>query len=395
MADSLSVEMDVSSQKIGQERERIATVQLCFSTVFFGVSFIGQKAAMEEGIGPLTYTACRFLVSTILLLLFQPIANVIFHSQVDVADSTGTGSSPTRMFSELFKWAGLCGITSFGGSNLQQIGLNTVTAGKAAFITGMYVVFVPIVEFVLPGFGQQLNWRIWVSAGVSLLGMFFLSGGFTDADFWSAGDVLMSGEMIVFISMLFWVVSIISADVGTKRGVDGISFTIVEFSVSTVLSITMALIFEPESFQYPFHKITGAWKMILLVGFTEGISFLFATLGQMYTNPSKAALIFSLESVTAAFGAYLCLGEKLNYTELFGCFLMLAAAVLCTYQPNTESSDELTEIKSNDDVDNSNSDDDEIQLMSNTNVPIYKHWTNIPINYTPVLQSETECLKKV
>ena len=74
---------------------------------------------------------------------------------------------------------------------------------------------------------------------------------------------------------------------------------------------------------------------------------------------------------------------------------MLAAAVLCTYQPNTESSDELTEIKSNDDVDNSNSDDDEIQLMSSTNVPIYKHWTNVPINYTPVLQSETECLKKV
>ena len=79
--------------------------------------------------------------------------------------------------------------------------------------------------------------------------------------------------------------------------------------------------------------------MILLVGVTEGVSFLMGTLGQMYIAPSKAALIYSLESVTAAVGAYFFLGETLSYTELFGCFLMLSAAVLCSYQSEVDVED--------------------------------------------------------
>ena len=312
-----------------QERERVATVQLFFSTFLFGISFIGQKIAMTQGIGPITYTACRFLVSTILLALSQPLVRYYFHTEVEVEIKAGD-TGRTQIIPEVIKWGGMCGLASFGGSNLQQIGLGTVSAGKAAFITGMYVIFVPIVELLLPGFGLHLNWKIWVSASVSLLGMFFLSGAQLSLDF-SSSAAFLTGETIVFISMLFWVLAIISADVGTKRGVDGVSFTLVEFSVSTILSITLALTFEPQSFIYPYKAIFNSWQMIALVGVTEGISFLFATLGQMYTAPSKAALIFSLESVAAAVGAYFFLGEILSYTELFGCFLMLSAAVLCSY----------------------------------------------------------------
>ena len=341
-----------ASQKVALSRERVATAQLLFSTFLFGISFIGQKLAMDEGIGPLTYTACRFTVSTILLVLFRPVVYYFFHSQV--ANETGSSTMP-----DLFKWGCMCGTASFGGSNLQQIGLLTVSAGKAAFITGMYVIFVPIVELLLPGFGQNLNWRIWVSATVSLSGMYFLSGASNETNFWgSSADIFESGEMIIFVSMLFWVVAIISADIGTKRGVDGVSFTMVEFMTSTILSIILALIFEFKSFQYPYSSIKNSWKMIVLVGFTEGMSFLFATLGQMYTEPSKAALIFSLESVTAAIGAYICLGESLSYRELFGCFLMLSAAVLCTYEssggiiPNNNNDEIIIELQDN--IDNNN-----------------------------------------
>ena len=323
-----------SPQESALGRERVATAQLLFSTFLFGISFIGQKTAMEEGVGPLTYTACRFTVSTVLLALFRPVVRHFFDCQI--ANDTGGSTVP-----DLFKWGCMCGAASFGGSNLQQIGLLTVSAGKAAFITGMYVIFVPIVELLLPGFGQNLNWRIWTSATISLSGMYFLSGASTETNFWSSsGDIFRSGEMIIFVSMLFWVVAIISADIGTKRGVDGVTFTMVEFTTSTVLSIVLAVVFESESFHYPFTGIRNSWKMILLVGFTEGASFLFATLGQMYTEPSKAALIFSLESVTAAIGAYICLGEKLSYKELFGCSLMLSAAVLSSY----ESSNPVTAI---------------------------------------------------
>jgi drug/metabolite transporter (DMT)-like permease len=320
-----------------QQRERVATLQLFFSTTLFGVSFIGQKVAVTEGIGPLTYTACRFLVSTLLLFLFRPVIQLLVHSEIDVADRTENSGS-RKVTNELYKWASLCGLAAFGGSNLQQIGIGTVTVGKTAFITGMYVIFVPIVEWALPGFGLQLNWRVWASAAVSMLGMLFLSGDFSMS---ASVGIFSTGEIIVFISMLFWVVSIISADVGTKRGVDGVSFTLWEFAVSTILSIILAVVFESKYFVYPFDSIVKSWKMILLVGITEGVSFLFGTLGQMYIAPSKAALIYSLESVTAAAGAYLFLGEILSWKEFFGCFLMLSAAVFCSYESALDESDAI------------------------------------------------------
>jgi drug/metabolite transporter (DMT)-like permease len=319
-----------------QRRERVATLQLFFSTTLFGVSFIGQKVAMTEGIGPLTYTACRFVVSTLLLFLCRPVIQLLIHSEIDVANRTENFGS-RKVSNELYKWASLCGLAAFGGSNLQQIGLGTVTAGKTAFITGMYVIFVPIVEWALPGFGLQLNWRVWASAAVSMLGMILLSGDFSMRP--TGGGIFSAGEVIVFISMLFWVVSIISADVGTKRGVDGVSFTLWEFAVSTVLSIILVFIFESEFLIFPFDSIVKSWKMILLVGITEGVSFLFGTLGQMYIAPSKAALIYSLESVTAAVGAYFFLGEVLSWKELFGCFLMLSAAVFCSYESALDEDD--------------------------------------------------------
>lgn len=322
-----------ASSDVGNRRESVATAQLFFSTTLFGVSFVGQKIAMTQGIGPFTYTACRFVVSTTLLFLFRPLIQRLVHSAVDVGNERNNFDAG-QLSKELYKWATLCGVAAFGGSNLQQIGLSTVSAGKTAFITGMYVIFVPIVEWALPGFGLRLNWRVWASAVISLLGMFYLSGDSQPANF-------NTGEIIVFISMLFWVISIISADIGTKRGVDGVSFTVWEFSVSTVLSIILAVVFESEYLQYPFNSIFKSWKMILLVGITEGVSFLFGTLGQMYIAPSKAALIYSLESVTAAVGAYFFLNETLSHTELFGCFLMLSAAVLCSYQSELDVQDDI------------------------------------------------------
>ena len=321
--------------RTGSQREWVATLQLFFSTTLFGVSFIGQKIATTRGIGPFTYTACRFIVSTVLLYLFRPLIQLLIHSEIDAGSRSGN-LEPLSVRKELYKWAPLCGLAAFAGSNLQQIGLCTVSAGKTAFITGMYVIFVPIVEWALPGFGLKLSKRVWISAIISLLGMFFLSGNMNSEELGKL-TFLSAGEIIVFISMLFWVISIISADIGTKRGVDGVSFTLIEFAVSTVLSVILAVIFESKYLIYPFESIVNSWEVILLVGFTEGASFLFGTLGQMYTSPSKAALIYSLESVTAAVGAYFFLGEVLTLPELFGCILMLSAAIYCSYESESES----------------------------------------------------------
>lgn len=389
---------------VGQRRERVATAQLFFSTTLFGASFVGQKIAMTQGIGPFTYTACRFIVSTALLCLFRPLIQRLVHSAVDVGHEKNSVEGAQLSSRELYKWATLCGVAAFGGSNLQQIGLSTVSAGKTAFITGMYVIFVPIVEWTLPGFGLKLNWRVWASAVVSLLGMFYLSGN-SKSGLLGGESNFNSGEIIVFISMLFWVISIISADVGTKRGVDGVSFTVWEFAVSTVLSLTLAVIFESEYLQYPFNSILKTWKMILLVGITEGVSFLFGTLGQMYIAPSKAALIYSLESVTAAVGAYFFLGETLSHTELFGCFLMLSAAVLCSYQSeldelDTSGFDDLIErgtLSKTIEIKRSNLDTDNKMAPSRNSVnsvttPLVGGIKRIPYHALKTNETETVCV---
>lgn len=151
-------------------RERIAKLQLFVSTISFAVSFVAQKHAASQGIHrPLTFTACRFIVSTSLLLLFRPLLQYLLHSKVELENSEGLPVSNASW--ELYKWGILCGIVLSIGSNLQQLGLQTVSASKTAFITGMYVIFVPIIEYILPGFASNLNWRVWLSAAISITGI--------------------------------------------------------------------------------------------------------------------------------------------------------------------------------------------------------------------------------
>jgi drug/metabolite transporter (DMT)-like permease len=279
--NALKDENDSSSEKYSLHRERIAKLQLFGSTLSFAVSFVAQKHAVSQGLGPFAFTACRFIVSTSSLLLFRPVLQYLLHSKVVSDDSESLQvSNATR---ELFKWGIMCGCVLSAGSNLQQRGLQTVSASKTAFITGMYVIFVPIVEYILPGFQSNLNWRVWLSAAISLTGMYFLS---LDSNTTIGAPTITSGDLIVFGSMLCWVAAIIISGTSMKRGCDSISYTIIQFGTATFLNTSIALIFETNSFVYPFHDIMKSWDMILLVGLSKGLSFLFGTLGQMYVRYS-------------------------------------------------------------------------------------------------------------
>jgi drug/metabolite transporter (DMT)-like permease len=163
-------ENNLSSEKYTLHRERIAKLQLFVSTLSFALSFVAQKHAVSQGLGPLAFTACRFIVSTTSLLLFRPLLQYLLHSKV-VSDNSESlqVSNATR---ELFKWGIMCGVVLSAGSNLQQRGLQTVSASKTAFITGMYVIFVPIIECIC--FQSNLNWRVWLSAAISLTGMILI-----------------------------------------------------------------------------------------------------------------------------------------------------------------------------------------------------------------------------
>lgn len=320
-------------EQIAMHRERIALGQLVLSSFLFGVCFVAQKRAMGDGMSPITFTAARYVVSMCLLVITRPFLQKHLHSELDESSRTADSKkfSAQRLFYETMKWGSLCGLSSVVGSNLQQIGLVTVTAGKAAFYTAMYVIVVPIVEYFLPGFGTKLNWRVWLSAIVSVVGAYLLSGCATDSPGCFSSGSTHFGDLIVILSMFCWVFSIIACDVATNRGVDGVSFTVLEFFVCTVVTVILSRIFEPHAWDNIWASVSVSWSMVLLVGITEALSFLFSTLGQIYVDASKSAVIFSFESVVGAFGGYIFLGERLDTTELVGCFLMLFAVLFSTF----------------------------------------------------------------
>jgi drug/metabolite transporter (DMT)-like permease len=363
----LSIATASTTQYVTTARERIAMVQLVMSSVLFGICFVAQKQAMGDGMTPITFTAARYVVSLTLLLILKPLLQLqnVHTGKDEVCRTIESQSySAKRLLFETIKWGGMCGLGSVFGSNLQQIGLVTVTAGKAAFYTAMYVIVVPIVEYCLPGFGAKLNWRIWLSAIVSAFGAYLLSGCASEEagcfDTWSSsrnrdGDLNTGlshvGDLIVIASMFCWVFSIIACDVGTDRGVDGVSFTIVEFGVCTFFSVVLSLVFEPRAWDDIFTSVTKSGSMVLLVGITEAVSFLLATLGQIYVDASKSAVIFSFESVVGAVGGYFWLGEKLDTIEIVGCVLMLGAVLFSSYETSKDYDDNST---SSDDSDDAN-----------------------------------------
>jgi drug/metabolite transporter (DMT)-like permease len=325
-------------------RETIGELQIIFSVVVFGVSFVLARFAMiDNKIGPITFTACRFLVSTILLYMFRPCAQKLIHSAVEKSEANIHNDSESFSFKsdnmQLWLWGTICGTSNLTASILLQIGLMTVTAGKAGFITGMYVVFIPVVEYYLPGYGVHLTWKSWVAAIVCIIGLFFISGC-AEQDMCGA---IGSGELLVLGSMLCWIVNIMIGDIGAKN-LDVFSFTLVDFFMCSVVALLLSFYFEPQEWVYPFRSITGNWVIIAIIGFTEALAFPMSTMGQMYVSPARASLLMSLESLTCALGGFLFLHEYLTGIEMLGCLLMFAATLISTSNNNnpedgTESDD--------------------------------------------------------
>ena len=278
-------------------RQFIGEFQIVLGVALFGVSFVGQKYAMSGNhpIQPITYNAWRFLVSSALLIVFRPFLQSVSSSdfelhegneedsalrlECDKQQSDNHDNGDFRL-KQLWYWGLICGLANFIGSVLQQISLVTVPVASVGFITGMFVVVVPIVEQFILGRGDKINSRSWVAACCSLLGLYFISGCALSNDCFSDSEAM--GKLLVFVSMFCWVASILAGDIAVKL-VDCISLTCVDFVICTVLNFLLAVVFEPDEWQFPFPSLQRHWMPIVLVGFSEAAAFTAVTLGQMYT----------------------------------------------------------------------------------------------------------------
>ena len=228
----------VGLDKDAASRTRYGLLYISSSALLFGCSFVFQRHAMILQLQPITFTACRFTITTVLtcavrfllprsVLVVDPPA---FPTRDDTAASAGTTA-------KLVRWGVLCGLFVYLGSVFQQLGLQTVSAGKMSFITGSYVIFVPIFEHLLPCVPSRLTVGIWVSAAISVVGMYFLSGCVDESCVSSVGLIDVTGGVTAcFLSMLCWAFLLIGTDLAV-RDVDYVDLAIVEDLVVAVLSL--------------------------------------------------------------------------------------------------------------------------------------------------------------
>ncbi len=281
---------------------------LLLASVIWGIAFVAQRKGMEY-IGPFTYNGIRFALGGGVLLLF-----IWFRDK--------WGNNPVAIVSSdhkkiLIKGGVIAGLLVFAGASLQQVGLVYTSAGNAGFITGLYVVIVPILGLFFrhkPGFG------VWMGAFLAVVGMYFLSvtGRFN----------ISKGDLFVFACAFFWAAHVLYIGF-ISRHVNVLKLAVFQYIVCSVLSMLVAVVFETIQWQ----SIVDATIPILYGGLLSvGIAYTLQIIAQKKAPPAHAAIILSMEAVFAVIGGWLILNEMLTVRGIIGCGLMLAGMLLAQLQ---------------------------------------------------------------
>lgn len=282
---------------------------LLLTALIWGTAFVFQRVGMES-IEPITFNAARMALATIATGL------VAFLTQ-----RKGQNSSENRTAVEQKQYkrntiiGGICcGCFLSLGSILQQMGLVYTTAGKAGFITAMYMLLVPIIGFVF--FKKKNTWLVWLSVLLGVVGMYFLC---------ISGELRLSyGDALVCICAVFFSCHILCCDYFAGRG-NPIWISAIQFATVTVISFVAAMIAEEPSVE----KLVSATIPIIYCGIVSGgIGYTLQIVAQKYTDPTIASLLMSMESVFAVIAGAILLHEHMSIRELSGCVIMFAAIVL-------------------------------------------------------------------
>jgi drug/metabolite transporter (DMT)-like permease len=278
---------------------------LLLAAIIWGFAFVAQRVGMEY-VGPFTYNRVRFTLGTLVLIPF------LF---------TGKKFTPKDHLLDISRKKIMLGVICTGillfiGVGLQQIGLKTTTAGKAGFITGLYVVFVPIAGIFL---GHRTNLYTWLGALLSATGLYLLSikSGFRIEH----GDLLVLCCAVVFtfhVLLIGW----LSPRMNSFHLATG------QFAICAMLNLIVAFSIEPVD----TGKIVEAAIPILYGGILSvGIAYTLQVVAQKDAHPAYASIILSMEAAFAALGGWMILHESFSQRSITGCFLMLTGMVVVSF----------------------------------------------------------------
>lgn len=271
---------------------------LLTTAVIWGFAFVAQRVGMDF-VGPFIFNGVRFALGCLVLvpLIFK---NGICNNH---AARTRSKTRKTGIIGGI-----IAGTVLFAGASLQQVGLVYTTAGNAGFITGLYVVIVPILEIFLR---RKTNTGTWIGAFLAATGLYFLS--ITDT------FTIGFGDFLVLIGAFFWAVHVLVIGWLSPK-LDSFKLAFVQYAACSFFSIITALLFENNTSE----GLVQATVPILYGGLLSvGVAYTLQVVAQKSAHPAHAAIILSLEAVFAAVGGWIILDETLTLRELLGCLLML------------------------------------------------------------------------
>jgi drug/metabolite transporter (DMT)-like permease len=282
----------------------ISDVLLLLTATIWGFAFVAQRVGMEY-VGPFTYNGIRFALGSLVL--------VPFVARKAAEGEPAGGRSPINGGRTILLGGGLAGFTLFVGASLQQVGLVYTTAGNAGFITGLYVVIVPLMGLL---FRQRANGGTWVGALLAAAGLYFLS--ITDQ------FTIAFGDFLELAGAFFWAAHVLIIGWLAPR-MNPLKLALAQFAACSFFSLIAAAALETLTLE----ALILAAAAILYGGvLSVGVAYTLQVVAQRTAHPAHAAILLSLEAVFAALGGWLFLEESLSAREMLGCGLMLAGMLL-------------------------------------------------------------------
>lgn len=274
---------------------------LLLAAFIWGFAFVAQRVGMRY-VGPFGFNGVRFALGCLVLL------PLLFRNGMPRDES----SSPQIGFFSRLNLAGglLAGLVLFCGASFQQVALVYTTAGKAGFITGLYVILVPIMGVAL---GHRTHAGTWLGALLATAGLYLLSVTKT--------VTISPGDLLVLMGAIFWAGHVLLIGWLSPRQ-DPLRLAFVQYAACAAISLVVSAALEPNTMTaYLSATIPILYGGVLSVG----VAYTLQVVAQKEAKPAHAAIILSLETVFAALGGWVILGETLSPRGLLGCALMFSA----------------------------------------------------------------------
>ncbi len=287
----------------------IGNLLLILTAMIWGTAFVAQRVGMEK-IEPVTFTAARMYLAAAAVGLValagrkkeeENLALTSREEKINYRKNTVIGGI-------------CCGVFLVSATIFQQMGLVYTSAGKAGFITALYILLVPIINFFL--FRKKNSWLVWTAVLIGVAGMYLLcmNGGFS----------LTRGDSLVCVCAFLFSGHILSCDHFTRLG-NPIRISAIQFLTASLISTVLAIVLESPAPE----KILSAAVPILYCGIVSGgIGYTLQMVAQRYTDPVVASLLMSLESVFALIAGAILIRERMSPRELWGCLIIFIAIIL-------------------------------------------------------------------